>query len=490
VYSIAGFVVLHVLGRLLLTAYALGHSEGELWRLSPGFVEAVAGPVGVLVGGLWLAAGQTLLRGGLGALLGLYLSSVVSFAWPGSNALAEEVQLGLLAIVAGATVIPLLSAIPVRGMIRAAAAALPGVVLIQLFRLNPLLGSELFFFRLCLLSVLLALPLAGLAHRSQGSSGTVSLSIVSTNVSLPEILRLGGTGIVGAAFMSLVVGLAVLIGSRLTPLIAKMTILLLDLPIAEALLSAIGLDGVRIPVDPLWMTVLTFYTSVASVGWLARSGMLHALYRFLRFLTLILVCCLIALLTEQALEVVLRDWPAFQPFGDYLLQMGYGLPAGAVLLGAIFAIVYVGDRMPMPLIGLGFAIWLGQLVLLSSVLAFVGGVVGLWASPLVGPFLDSQSPEGVYGMSWQQVLPLASSYLGFFVGLGRALLKWLGGDLGMLVSEYRRVAQRYFGLVDTRVNRLLQLRAPWWATVAFGAATVWAMKQFTGLMMPVLVQRF
>lgn len=489
-YSLAGFVVCRVLGQLLVAVYSLGNPGEEIWLLSPVSVEAMAGWWGVVLGGLWPAAGQTLLRGGLGALLGLYLAGAVSLIWPDPGALAEELELGLLAIVAGASVIPLLSAISVRGMLRAVTALLPGVVLIQLFRLNLSPGNWLLFFRLSLLSVLLALPLAGLAHVRPLSSGTISLSVFGTNLSLSEVLQLARAGAVGAAFVSLVAGLTVLIGNWLTPLITRMLTTLLDLPAVETLLLSIGLIEIRIPVYACWIATLTVYASVFGVGRLARGGILYGLYRFMRFQVLLLMCCLVALLTEQALEVVLRDWPAFRAFGEYLLWMGYGLPVGAILLGVIFAIAYTRDRMPVFLIGLGFVLWLIQVFLLSGILTFVGGVVGLWASNLLGPFLDSQSPEGGYGMSWQQALPLASTYLGFFAGLGRALVKWLKGDLGMLVSEYRRVVQRYSILVDTRIDRLLRLREPWWAIAGFGAAAIWAMWQFVGVMTPALIPQF
>lgn len=176
-HALAGFIVFHVLGRLLIAAYLLGNAGGQIWLLSPATAEAMAGWMGLLLGGSWLAAGQTLLRGGFGALLGLYLANVVSFIWPSPGELAEELQLGLLAIVAASSVFPLISVVPVRGMIRAVSAALPGVVLMQFFHLNSLSGDEWFFTRVSLLSFLLSLPLAGIAHTRLASSGTVSFSI-------------------------------------------------------------------------------------------------------------------------------------------------------------------------------------------------------------------------------------------------------------------------------------------------------------------------
>lgn len=490
IHGLAGFVVFRVFSQLLVMAYSLGSPGRVMWPLPPELIVLIASWLGVMLGGFWPAAGQTLLRGGLGALLGLYLAAVISFVWPDPVVVTQQLQLALLAIITAASLIPLLSPVSVRGMIRAVAAALPGAALIWLFRVNARQSDSSSFFQLALFSLLLALPIAGIAHKRLASSGTLSLTSARANTPLSEMLRLGRAGLVGAAFVLLIVALIVIIGSLLSPLIVRLVDVLMGLSIVAALLSGMGLVRMQVPVYGGLVAVLTVYASLFGIGRLERRGLLYGSYRFTRFLTLALLCCLTAFLTEQALETALRDWPAFQSFGGYLLWMGYALPAGMVLLGLIYSLAYVRDRMPFFLIGFGFVLWLAQLILLSGALAFVGGVLGLWAGVLLAPLFDSWGHQAVYGLSWQQTLPLVGSYLGFFGGLGRPLLKWMRKDLGMLVSEYRRVVLRYAALADARIDRLIQLREPWWAIAGFGAATIWATYQFVGIIAPVLVRRF
>lgn len=488
-HGLAGFVVFYALDRLLVAAYLLGGPGGKI-DLPMASMQVMAPWLGVLLGGLWPAVGQALLRGGIGALLGLYLAGLISFVWPVTNALMEELQLSLLAITAGSIVIPLLSARPARAMTRVVAASLPGLALIRFFYLRPPSGNGLPFFRIALLSALVALPLAGLRYTRLTSSGTGSFSLAGSDLPPSESMRLVRAGVVAAAFVSLVVGLTVWIGSWLTPLVERMVVAVLDFPVVEAFLFNVGITRLRIPVYAAWLAILTIYASIAGVGQLVRRGAMYRLYRFVRLLALVLACCLIAFLAEQAFEAVLTGWSAFRSFGGYLLWMGYGLPVGAMVLGALFAIAYVGDHMPVFLIAVSFAIWLVQVILLSGVLALVGGVVGLWVGPVLGPILDSQGSGGLYGMPWQQALPVAGAYLGFFAALIRSLIRLVSHDPGILVAEFRRVVERYSGLVDARADRLLRLGGPWWATAAFGVAAIWAMRQFVHLMMPALIQRF
>lgn len=325
------------------------------------------------------------------------------------------------------------------------------------------------------------------------------------------MLRLGRAGIVGAAFVSMIAGLTLLIGSLLTRLLGWAVATLPTLPIAEKLVLGIGFDSVRlldigfgrmelllyagfvwrqVPVYSPWTAFLTAYSSVFGVGRLAQGGVLHSAYSLVRTLLLILTCCLVSFVMEQTLEVVLKDWPVFQSFGGYLLWLSYGAAGGAVLLGMIFATTYHRDQMPVFLISLRLALWFAQVVLLSGILSLVGGVVDVWVGALLRLFPGSGAPQGLYGMPWHEVPALAGSYLGFFAGVGRALFNWARGDLGMVVAKYREVVQRYCSLVDFRMGRLIELRERWWVTVGFGVAAIAAIWRFFNLMAPALTRRF
>lgn len=486
-YGGAGFAVLYVLAKFLTTFVPPTEQWRNVWTIAP--LEVAAGLAGFLLGGLWLAIGPLLLRAALGGMLGLYLGSIVSFLWLETSLWSTEFSWGTIVLFAAGVAVLTLIKIPLHNLLRATVTAGPGFALMWAAHAStPETGTA--WHRTMLLLIFLALPLAGFVQRSGASASSLPASR-RASITPREVLQLAGDGILRAAFAGLVFSLTLLIGTWLAPLVTNGADALPQLPVLrmlsrDGLLQIQGitesgppaiLSGMfpvlgqfRLPLQPFYLAVLIAGAAFFAVGRLAQGGLVYMIYRFTRALALALCCCLAALLLEQLLELVLENWSVLQSLQHGLSWIRYLLPAVAIFLGLIFALVYTKDPAPLLLTCGAFVLWFAQVLLLSGGLAFIGGTVGRWITQAT----SASASSGLVGSS-RDAPPQAGPLIGFGIGLalGMAyfLTRWVRREMGRLVTGYRRLVLQYNPRLDRWTDRLLQFQEPWWAIAAFTLAS-------------------
>lgn len=475
-WALSGFVVFRLTMQLIIGVVTLSELSWPIRQLSPESAELVAGWIGVLVGGLWLTVGGTLLRGAVVAVLATYLGASLAPTQPGFGSL-YDLPFWLLAVSAGAMLLTMIFTFSLNPLISAAVAIVPGFWLLRQLDSAAIASTVLAPYRMLISSVLLALPLAGSAH-AHGYGLLASEFIAGATPDSQNTMRAVRSGIVGVAFTVLVASLSVLGAGVLVPLSAKLLVSVLRLTTVQYLLAESGVRFVAIPSNLAWLTLLLVYSLVFAIGFQARTGVLHQAYRFIRLLALILLSCLVALLVEQGLERAIEHWFSFQSILDHASWVRIILPTVALSWAILFVLLFRRDRMPIILTELGFGLWIAQVGLMVSIMALAGGITGRWIGSELGAWLDGRGIDRISSLEWSVSLAIIGVSLGFFLIAAYSTGRLLVRNPGILVSEYRRMVQKYWMLADAGMEHLLTLQMPWWLLLVFGLLAIACLWQF------------
>ena len=416
--------------------------------------------LGGVMGAFWPPAKKNLLRSGIGVLLAYYI--LFSIQATGLDQLFSDSDFMLmLVVIAWFSILPLLFRTNTRRQIAALFAATPSVLILTQNTHHP--GSM--WWQIIAVSMVVTFPIAGAVAEHYTLEDDLRLFGLDWNPSWSGFGRLGIAGLLGSGTLALVLGLVMGLGDWAVQAISWIIDLLNSMPRSAELVSPLNIH--LPPVAPSWAAILCIYGSIASLGMIARKGFFASIHSMVRSILLALSTGVSVFLMEQLLETVLLKWGIFEPFGLWMLLPGPFMTLLFTALGVIYGLAQARNRVPIYLTWIAVLLWFAQVIVVSGLLAFLGGQLGLGLASLFGETLARSNPDGAFGMSWNVALPVLLAYIGVIIGTGRYVIHWMGNRHGLIVDTYQDFTRSLTSGIRRWVLSIIEMRSGWVMVVIY-----------------------
>jgi hypothetical protein len=258
-------------------------------------------------------------------------------------------------------------------------------------------------------------------------------------------------------------GLAVWLSSIFIPLIQKSLYYSLMHPVIREWLLDLNIKSVRtVTQSGLWYSIILFYGVLAGLSYSAYKGGIKFLYNVARYFLITALCLVGAVVIERLFETMLNDWNIFENTASHILWVSKHSPVLLICV-ALISLIFSAQQTPKSVafwaIGFYFLIWLVQILFVGVVLGLLGGALGLLVNAIYSIFSKSTQPL-LWEMGPSQLFSFIGANLGFIVGIGYFIIRWLKGDLVIIVETVRRIAERIFTWIENWHIRILNLNAP------------------------------
>lgn len=423
VFGPMGYVLCVTLSNLAVSFYSYNNPGAT--ALPSSSISGTVGRLGFALSVLYLPVGNVFFRGGVGAVLSYYLTTVIGFIPYNSDLLAETYRVSLLAISIAVILIAIFLPRIIYPLLRIAVCAVIFLALFQLLAPNSLTRS--IPQTPALFSLLILIPLLGVP--------SVTLSRSDNSVfEVTELLR------------------------QVLTAIGRLWLMLIILGGSFFVLQQVMFREVDMNFYQSVFLLSTLYAFVFVYQRTKDRGAMYNFYRTLRTTALVITANILTVGSINLWAEILVQWPVFHNIWSAFVPVQNWVLIGGLLLGSIFVLIYRRDDLPFIVLGTVSALWIWQIILLGTIVAFIGNTIGV----LLYQFLVqlSQTIE-----KWHVPLLYGLTYLGFVVILLRALHKWRRSDLTMIVDKYRKSTLWLFKNLENRINSLLRVERPiinWW----------------------------